>query len=363
MFHIDRRTDTPAYLQLKRQIADKIEKHEFPVGSMLPSIRRLADLSDLSRATVEKAVKALVDDGYAVSRRGVGTLVRERCGLVLGITGGFEEETFFSDDYYLGITRGIECALMDQGVAFAFTKCRENAEETFAGFPVDGMIVFANTYFLARHEAALVRCAEKQKLMLISSAKTSPRFNCVATDGFSVTRKAVGGFLDRGLKDVAVFASDRKHERLDGCRQAYADRGMTLFEDRVFVYGRYDRGTAVRKLTRHVPEVVFDASAYVAGDLLDPVLDAAESGGHDLEILSFTPFSERRDASGFPVTHIMLPLRKMGEVAGRKLVDIIEGRIPEPARIKLQAEIVPAWRGIQTQGKGPVLVGDSDGEP
>ena len=63
------------YLQLYRYIADAISSGELAEGTQLPPERILAEMANVSRVTVRKAVKELVDAGLVAQRRGSGSFV------------------------------------------------------------------------------------------------------------------------------------------------------------------------------------------------------------------------------------------------------------------------------------------------
>lgn len=75
---IDRRDPTPAYLQMRRQIASAIHSGRLVPGHALPSERDLAAQLQLSRMTVRRAVESLVEDRLLERRQGSGTYVRAR---------------------------------------------------------------------------------------------------------------------------------------------------------------------------------------------------------------------------------------------------------------------------------------------
>lgn len=66
----------PRYDQLSRHIAAAIADGRLPPGSQLPPERDLADLAQVSRVTVRKAVALLAEEGLVEQRRGAGTFVR-----------------------------------------------------------------------------------------------------------------------------------------------------------------------------------------------------------------------------------------------------------------------------------------------
>lgn len=66
---------TRLYRMISRQIGQKIQTGEFPVGSRLPSERDLATSLHVSRTTVREALIALELDGYIEIRVGAGVFV------------------------------------------------------------------------------------------------------------------------------------------------------------------------------------------------------------------------------------------------------------------------------------------------
>jgi GntR family transcriptional regulator len=75
---VDKRLPTPAYLQLRDQIAAAIGRGALPSGHALPSERDLATDLGLSRMTVRRAFRELEHDELIEPRHGSGTYVRAR---------------------------------------------------------------------------------------------------------------------------------------------------------------------------------------------------------------------------------------------------------------------------------------------
>lgn len=68
----------PLYLQLRKTIEDAVRSGAVRPGDALPSERDIAAKADVSRVTVRKAVRDLVNDGVLVQRHGSGTFVAAR---------------------------------------------------------------------------------------------------------------------------------------------------------------------------------------------------------------------------------------------------------------------------------------------
>ncbi|MGE4610386.1 MAG: GntR family transcriptional regulator [Paracoccaceae bacterium] len=65
----------PRYLQLRKNLAHAINSGALEPNFPLPSEREMAEIADVSRVTIRKAIKVLVDDNLVVQHRGSGTFV------------------------------------------------------------------------------------------------------------------------------------------------------------------------------------------------------------------------------------------------------------------------------------------------
>lgn len=68
----------PRYVQLRRRLEEGISSGVLPPNSSLPPEREIADLTDLSRVTVRKAIQELVKKGSIEQRQGSGSFVRDQ---------------------------------------------------------------------------------------------------------------------------------------------------------------------------------------------------------------------------------------------------------------------------------------------
>lgn len=65
----------PLYVRLKKMIQDAMSSGRLKHGDALPAERDIADVAQISRVTVRKAIDDLVAEGLLVRRRGSGTFV------------------------------------------------------------------------------------------------------------------------------------------------------------------------------------------------------------------------------------------------------------------------------------------------
>ncbi|MCC6727794.1 MAG: GntR family transcriptional regulator [Chthonomonadales bacterium] len=145
---VDKTSPLPRYLQAKRILQDRITRGQYRPGGRLPGERDLAEDLRVSQMTVNKAVLALVDDGWLYRERGRGTFVREgfrpplpavlSLGAVVHVGGERPLE-----DFYLGsLFRGMQHAAMDEPVSLSLLH-----------LPAEGL---AERLLEANHDALLV---------------------------------------------------------------------------------------------------------------------------------------------------------------------------------------------------------------
>lgn len=68
----------PLYMQLARSLREHIGGGGIVPGSALPSERDLSEMAGLSRVTVRKGIKQLIDEGVLIRKQGSGTFVARR---------------------------------------------------------------------------------------------------------------------------------------------------------------------------------------------------------------------------------------------------------------------------------------------
>jgi DNA-binding GntR family transcriptional regulator len=72
---LNRLSPVPLYHQLAHQLKEAVAAGSLPKGTFLGNELRLAEQWQVSRPTIRRAIQDLVDDGFLVRRRGVGTQV------------------------------------------------------------------------------------------------------------------------------------------------------------------------------------------------------------------------------------------------------------------------------------------------
>lgn len=74
---LDKQSSIPIYIQIEGYLKQQIAQGIYPVQSLIPSERELADLFGVSRMTVRHSLTNLVKDGLLYREKGRGTFVAE----------------------------------------------------------------------------------------------------------------------------------------------------------------------------------------------------------------------------------------------------------------------------------------------
>ncbi|AKN32136.1 GntR family transcriptional regulator [Clostridium carboxidivorans P7] len=77
LIKIDFESDTPIYVQLKREIIQGIAKGELKEGDSLPSVRQMAEDIGINMHTVNKAYNMLKIDGFITIDRRKGAIINK----------------------------------------------------------------------------------------------------------------------------------------------------------------------------------------------------------------------------------------------------------------------------------------------
>ncbi len=89
---LDEKSAQPLYQQLQRALRGAIENRDIGPDDALPPERDLAEMLNVSRITVRKAIDELVEDGLLIRKQGSGTFVSNR------VEKNFAKLTSFSED-------------------------------------------------------------------------------------------------------------------------------------------------------------------------------------------------------------------------------------------------------------------------
>lgn len=324
-----------------------------PAPSRRPSLADVAQRARVSTATVsrvlnsptlvsaetrdrvERAVEAL---GYT-PHFGGRALASNRTDTIGAIIPTMENAIF---------ARGLEAlqhALDAAGVTLLVATSNYDAAQearqiqTLLSRSVDGLVLIGE----ARDEAIYTQLSRRSvPFVLVWAWREDCPWTCVGFDNRAAARTVAERVLDHGHRAIAMVAgvtdgNDRARARVTGVREALAERGAPLEDDRLLEAEYHiDAGAeAASRLLRATPR----PTAIICGNdvLAAGAVMAARSAGLRIpEDVSVTGF-DNIDISTLldpPLATVHVPHRRMGRIAARTILDMLDAdRVVESVRI------------------------------
>ena len=226
-----RDTRLPKYVQLADQVEEWITRQSIPVGTKLPSDRKLAKIFNVTSVTISRSFQILAEKGIINRRVGAGTFVASEPGgafrpLRIGLF-CFEFPT--PEDYYYGEALNAFNSFWNKHKGNVLTLALEASEYRAAidEYELDGAMVLCPSKEYIPYIAELR--AENFPIVSVGIKFTDPELdNCsFGTNHRETVRKAVKRLIDLGHRRIGLIYRDEgvsvAEERLAGYQQGMWD--------------------------------------------------------------------------------------------------------------------------------------------
>jgi DNA-binding LacI/PurR family transcriptional regulator len=208
-------------------------------------------------------------------------------------------------------------------------------------------LILISTRSDAEHGARLMAEINVPTVLLGSSVEGVP-FDTIATDNVRAGQLAIQHLLGLGHRRIAVI-SGRKgvstgEERLDGCRLAFAEHGLSLDDGLIFA-GDFSQAQAFESTHRIMsgdimPSAIFALSNMMTIGVMRGLVAMGLSSPRDVSILGIDSFEWPEIMNPQP-TIVAQPIVEMTEVAIGTLLDQIEtGKAPTARRSLFEPKLV-----------------------
>ena len=212
-------------------------------------VRNIAELARIAGVSAGTVSRALSGAGLisTTTRERIKTLAREHgftpnelarnlrtqrtgaIGVVIPL--GHETSQHISDPFFMTILGALGDALTERGYDLLLSRVIPSGDDWLARFVdtgrVDGIVVIGQS----DQRDALERVAERfRPLVVWGSYKPGQRHCCVGSDNRLGGRLATAHLIERGCRRIAFFGDPRGEEiaeRLEGCRSAMAEAGLS----------------------------------------------------------------------------------------------------------------------------------------
>ncbi|MBU1100378.1 MAG: GntR family transcriptional regulator [Bacteroidetes bacterium] len=235
---IDRNSPIPQYFQLQRWLVEQLEQGVFKANDKIPTEAELVQMTGLARATIRQAVQNLVNLGYLVRKRKLGTFVLDKAeesenqtivGMLLpDIRAGYAPE----------LARGAE----DEASKNKQSIILCNTDDLFlkAEFHADRLIdnnvagvIFVPTAASDEKNKYIVEKFTNKNIPVVLADREIPghSIDLVTTDNFKGAYTLTENLIKQGHKKIAITLStlfSTERQRLEGYKQALSDNGIKI---------------------------------------------------------------------------------------------------------------------------------------
>lgn len=330
------------YFSLKEKLKEDILSGFYQPGDKMPSEYQLVDLFQVSRHTVRKALSILEDEGYVMAVHGKGTFCTERAIHKKESKNIAVVTTYISDYIFPRLIQGINEVLTKEGYSLIF-KTTENSRsgetkclEDVLSKDIDGLIIEPSKSELVCKHPKLYEALDSYEIPYVfiqgiyAEMADKPHILMNDCEGGYLLTKYLIKLGHRHI--VGVFKVDdyQGKERHKGYVKALQEANIAYDPDLVVWFHTEDRDKkpingveAIMKKRDDVDGIVCyndQIALSVIGKLQTMGLKVPE----DISVTGYDN-SSLAQLSPVRITTIAHPQEKLGQMAGKLLLDMIQG--------------------------------------
>ena len=334
---------------ISEKLRQEILSGKFDVTRKLPSDRMLMRRFSVARATVQAAMKDLLDKHLVDRRPGFGTFLAERAKISAGRKFGvIVPDAFYS--FYARISRGIDEAAMENGwttlsaslgsgnmreraakaLEFAEVCVREKVSGVFfqpLQFLKDGVRFNRAVLDVFKRAHVPVVLLDSDYLPLLRRSE----YDLVGINNVQTGYELARHVIERGAKRIWYFSNPlpaaTSVSRGNGVGLAVAEAGLRWTKDSIFFADPTDTRAAKRLFAgKNRPDAIIAVNDYIASILLKTLKAIGKRVPDDVLLVGFNgdPVAEESDP---PITTAVQPCAAIGRTAVALMLD----RIADPA--------------------------------
>ncbi len=349
---IDSDSPISKWYQLKELLLSRIEEGNFDPGNVFCNQQELMDRHGVSYATVARALSELVREGYLYRKRGVGTFVRpqsERHGAAgaIGLL-VWDREHMLEHPAFSRLVAGLSEPLRAAGYNLAFIFVNAEAEMTHPGC-LANIVRRAKVSALVAPTQPMLREAHlrplaEQGLPIVPLNLDAPGVGPCAIH-FNISGAieiATEHLLSQGYRQIALMVPENEEAppRMAGYRRALARAGVE--DELIFTE---PRKRPLRSEVHRVLGSLRQPAGIIASDdvaALTTVRAARELGWSVPSQLGVVGVGDFLPPELFeaPLTTVHVPFGLMGKIAAEMTLELLKGRVPDPAVQHLSPRLV-----------------------
>lgn len=352
---IDRNSPIPQYFQLQTWLVEQIEQGIFKPDDKIPTEEEIVQQTGLARATIRQAIQNLVNSGYLVRKRRLGTFVLKPAVntlknnivavLVHDIRSGYASE----------LLRGVGDEAAKNG--FSVMLCNTDDLHVQADFHANQIInygisglIYMPTAASAEKNISIVERFQRRDIPVILIDREIPdaTMDLVTTDNFRGAYDLTCFLINKGHRKIAISLStlfSSENARLAGYRQALLDHQIEIDPSIIFTFkerlieSQFEQYVKMMLSHRDKYSVIFAGNDHIAyiiyricSELKIAIPDQLSLVGYD-DLPVANPHLTA-------LTTIHQPIYEMGQEAFKLLLRRMNGDVDHPTRIELNSHLV-----------------------
>lgn len=346
------------YSKLMQELKEQILSGKIKAGQKLPSENVLSAQYQISRQTVRKALSLLENAGYIYAEHGRGTFCSELVRHTKKSKNIAVVTTYLSDYIFPRVIGGIDSVLTSEGYSIMLKNTRNSRSlearclEELLQKDIDGMIIEPSKSQIYCNHLGLYKKLEEYQIPYVFIQGYYPQMmerpQVLMDDrkgGYMITKY----LLEMGHKDIiGVFKADDTQgvNRHKGYVEALQEFGILYNPDKVIWFYTEDRSMhpyeSIRKMRNE--SVQMDAvvcyNDQIAREVIRALCDCGTKVPEEVSVTGYDN-SNLSYSDGIRLTTIAHPQEKLGEIAAKLLVDIIQNGTKDGRNsILIEPEIV-----------------------
>ncbi|PIQ87531.1 MAG: hypothetical protein COV74_00220 [Candidatus Omnitrophica bacterium CG11_big_fil_rev_8_21_14_0_20_45_26] len=345
-------------IRLKVTYRDIAREAGVSVGTVHRYLAKNDYISEDARQKVNQAIKKLGFNPNLAQR-----FQRRRKTHQLGLLTSFSKD-IFNSRYHTHLLGGIMNAVYetDYNLKIIFLKERDytNVTDILTEYSVDGLLIL--TWRIHPNLIRLIEmCPKHIPVMLFNDYDPKIEANFVYSDVSQGIEMAVDYLVKKGRKKIAFlkgpslihFGSGREavhvssidaYDKLEGFQKGMRAAKLPIKEEWVKECGSYSMVEGYKKTkevleSKERPDGIVCANDEIALGALNALREFKISCPDEMSVIGFDGI-EKGELTTPPLTTVEQLLNSMGFEGGRKLIDILQGKLVDPIHTKFVPKLV-----------------------
>ena len=303
--------------------------------------------TNISAETMERVFRAAEELGY-VPNAAAQALVSRSAGTV-GLVMSRRNHSMGTDAYFFQLVEGLLEALRVHGLRLLVEMVEDDADGSgylrlARSHQVDGILLSGPRY----DDAALDSLAESKFPLVLMGSLAGGRFDTVDVNNFSAAETAVQHLVGLGHRRIGCITNapltfTAASDRLAGYRSVLEKAGLA-YDDRLVRQGAFDIESGYQQMNSLLDERVRPTAVFIASDVVafGGLAALAERGIRVPQEMAMVGFDDVPMAAySVPqLTTIHLPVPRLAQAAGERMVQLLQGNSGEPQHTLLETHLV-----------------------